>query len=311
MTKPNTPVDYADRLREAAALLATQGANPFRIAAYRDAADSLVAHAGELDALIDSEGAAGLERLPGIGRGIAGAVMEMARTGHWSQLERLRGESDPLQLFCSVPGLGRRLAARIHEELQIDTLEALETAAHDGRLDGVTGVGPRRAATIRANLQAMLGRRTPRPDRATRARPSIATLLAVDRSYREQAAQDTLPKIAPRRFNPEGEVWLPVLHAERDDWHFTALFSNTAQAHQFGRTHDWVVMYYYDEHHEEGQCTVVTETHGPLSGRRVVRGREPECRTHYLGTVNPSATESGARIRRAAHASMARRATRR
>lgn len=311
MTDPVTPVNYADRLREAAALLAAQGANPFRVAAYRTAADELVAHAGGLDALIEREGAQGLERLPGIGRGIAAAVMEMARTGHWSQLERLRGQCDPLQLFCSVPGLGRRLAERIHEELQIDTLEALETAAHDGRLDGVTGVGPRRAATIRANLQAMLGRHGPRPELATRARPAIATLLAVDRSYRDQAAQDTLPRIAPRRFNPEGEAWLPVLHAECDDWHFTALFSNTAQAHQFNRTRDWVVLYYYDDQHDEGQCTVVTETHGPLSGRRVVRGREPECRTHYLGPISAGGPGSGGRIRRVARGSTARRATRR
>ena len=36
-----------------------------------------------------------------------------------------------------------------------------------------------------------------------------------------------------------------------------------------------------DDAHAEGQCTVVSETHGPLAGRRVVRGREAECRAHY------------------------------
>jgi hypothetical protein len=59
------------------------------------------------------------------------------------------------------------------------------------------------------------------------------------------------------------------------------LYSNTAQAHQLGRTRDWVVLYFYDDEHTEGQHTVVTETHGPLAGRRVVRGREAECRAHY------------------------------
>jgi hypothetical protein len=65
------------------------------------------------------------------------------------------------------------------------------------------------------------------------------------------------------------------------DWHFTALFSNTATAHQLGRTRDWVVIHFYDDDHAERQRTVVTEVRGALRGRRVVRGREPECRACY------------------------------
>jgi hypothetical protein len=189
-----------------------------------------------------------------------------------------------VQLLTAVPGLGHRLAERIHEELHVDTLEGLELAAHDGRLESVPGVGPRRAAAIRASLQSMLSRS--RPYRATAGRrtaagPSVQTLLDVDREYRERAAAGTLPTIAPRRFNPSGEAWLPVLHTTRDGWHFTALYSNTAQAHQLDRTRDWVVLYCYDDQHAEGQHTVVSETHGPLVGRRVVRGREAECRGYY------------------------------
>ena len=74
---------------------------------------------------------------------------------------------------------------------------------------------------------------------------------------------------------------LPVLHTERGDWHFTVLFSNTARAPELGRTHDWVVIYYQSDREHEGQRTVVTETHGTLTGKRVVRGRETECRDHY------------------------------
>lgn len=70
------------------------------------------------------------------------------------------------------------------------------------------------------------------------------------------------------------------MHVERDGWSFTALYSNTARAHDLGKTHDWVVLY-YDQDGEEGQATVVTETHGPLGGKRVVRGREAECRRYY------------------------------
>ena len=279
----------ADRLREAADLLEAQGANPFRISAYRKAADTVVDLKEDLGALIEREGMAGLEALPGIGRGIASALLEMVRTGRWIQLERLRGSADPAQLFTAVPGLGHRLAERIHETLHIDTLEALELAAHDGRLETVSGVGPRRAAAIRSSLQSMLARGRPRRMAAAGDQPKAAhgptvdVLLDVDREYREKAEAGSLPTIAPKRFNPSGDAWLPVLHAMRGDWHFTALFSNTAQAHQLNRTRDWVVLYFYDDQHTEGQHTVVTETHGPLAGRRVVRGREAECRAHYAG----------------------------
>ncbi len=276
---------YTDRLREAADLLEAQGANPFRVSAYRKAADTVRDLGENVATIVERDGAAGLEQLPHIGRGIAAALVEMQRTGRWTQLERLRGSSDPVQLFTAVPGLGHRLAERIHEELHIDSLEALELAAHDGRLEHVPGVGPRRAATIRANLQAMLARGRPRSAPAANglalARPPVATVLAVDKDYRDRSARDELPTIAPTRFNPSGEAWLPVLHSTRDGWHFTALFSNTAQAHQLGRTSDWVVIYYYDDEHTEGQHTVVSETHGPLAGRRVVRGREAECRAFY------------------------------
>jgi len=275
---------YADRLREAADLLQAQGANPFRVSAYRKAAATVLDLSEDLATIIERDGLPGLEDLPSIGRGIASALLEMTRTGRWTQLERLRGSADPVQLLTAVPGLGHRLAERIHDELHIDTLEALELAAHDGRLESVPGVGPRRAAAIRANLQVMLSRgrahRAPAPGQAG-AEPAVSTLLAVDSEYREKAEAGTLPTIAPRRFNPAGEAWLPVLHTVRDGWHFTALYSNTAQAHQLNRTRDWVVLYFYDDQHTEGQHTVVTETHGPLAGRRVVRGREVQCRAHY------------------------------
>jgi hypothetical protein len=91
--------------------------------------------------------------------------------------------------------------------------------------------------------------------------------------------EGSCPRSRPGRLNPEGKSWLPVLHTQRAGWHFTALFSNTAQAHQLGKVRDWVVIYYYD--HNEGQNTVVTETRGPLAGLRVVRGREAECKAHY------------------------------
>jgi DNA polymerase (family X) len=111
--------------------------------------------------------------------------------------------------------------------------------------------------------------------------PPVTELLAVDREYRDQAAAGQLQRIFPRRFNPRGEAWLPVLHTQRGEHHYTALFSNTARAHQLGKTHDWVVLY-YDGGHGERQCTVITSQRGPLTSKRVVRGREGECVSYYV-----------------------------
>jgi DNA polymerase (family 10) len=276
----------AAQLREAAALLQAQGANPFRVGAYRKAADTLARLERPVRGIFDAGGRAELEALPNVGAGIAGAIAEMLVSGTWSQLARLRGTAEPEKLFLTVPGIGPGLAHAIHEALHADTLEALEAAAHDGRLEGVPGVGPRRAAAIRAALASMLGRRLGRAASASAGgEPGVAVLLDVDREYREGAAAGTLRTIAPKRFNPEGAAWLPVLHTQRGVWHFTALYSNTARAHELGRTRDWVVIYFYDDHHVEGQHTVVTETRGPLAGQRVVRGREAECRERHSASA--------------------------
>lgn len=58
----------------------------------------------------------------------------------------------------------------------------------------------------------------------------------------------------------------------------TALLSNAARARELGRTDDWVDIYFYDDDHHEGQCTVVSETHGAMESEHVVRGREAESR---------------------------------
>jgi putative hydrolase len=102
----------------------------------------------------------------------------------------------------------------------------------------------------------------------------------VDREYRNKAATGQLRLIAPRRFNPTGVAWLPVLHTRRGTHQYTALYSNTARAHRAGTTKDWVVLY-YDDRSGERQHTVITATRGPLRDRRVVAGREAECLAFY------------------------------
>ena len=273
----------AEALRDAATLLAQQNANQFRISAYRNAAKTIEDLPEDI-AVVAARGADALDALPHVGKSIATAIMQLTTTGRWAQLERMRGMLDPEIAFQNIPGIGPTFARLIHEHLHIDTLEALEAAAHDGRLDAVPGIGERRSKIIRQSLANILARRRLLPPSGHRlAPPPVEIILDVDREYREKANSGDLKFIAPRRFNPKGEAWLPILHTEREPWHFTVLFSNTAKAHELGKTADWVIVFYSSDHQIEDQCTVVTETSGPLKGQRVVRGREQEClaRTDY------------------------------
>jgi DNA polymerase (family 10) len=285
--------EIASVLERVADLLEAQDAESFRLRAYRAGADTVRHETRSVAEIADKAGLKGLEQLPGIGKSLASTIREFVASGRLAMLDRLEGEVSPEDLIATVPGIGEHLAKRIHEQLGVETLEDLEVAAHDGRLETVRGFSHRRAQSVRDTLAGMLSRSSRRRARRLRlaehehdahdlapGEPSIETLLAVDEEYRNKAERGELRKITPRRFNPEKTAWLPVLHADREGWSFTALFSNTARAHELGTTHDWVILYYERDGHEK-QCTVVTEHRGDLAGLRVVRGREDDCRTHY------------------------------
>ena len=277
----------ARRLEEVAQILASQGANPFRVQAYRHAAETLRHLNRPAEKILHQEGEPGLRKLPGIGERLARSIATLLLTGKLPMLDRLRGKGDSGVLLASVPGIGKNLAARLRRELGIETLEQLESAAHDGRLSAISGIGAKRVAGIIDSLSARLGR--VRPLRAVQksAEAPIAEILDVDREYRDKAAAGALPTIAPHRFNPNREAWLPILHSNRGERHYTAMFSNTARAHQMEKTKDWVILY-YDGSDGERQCTVITSQRGPLIGERIVRGRESECLEYYRQARVPS-----------------------
>ncbi|SLN67290.1 DNA polymerase/3'-5' exonuclease PolX [Roseovarius gaetbuli] len=269
----------ADRLDEVARLLEQQNASLFRIRAYRDAASYLRGLSNPVRLDYQRGGKRGLDDLPTIGQSIAATIAEILDTGASGLLDRLRGAADPEKVLRTVPMIGPALAHQIHDDLGIETLEALEAAAHDGRLASLKGFGPRRVESLRHSLADMLARRRPRQAPIDRQQPSLADILSIDQTYRSNV--DKLPEIKPRRFNPTGETRLPILHTERDGWQFTALFSNTPAAHRFGRTRDWVVIYFERPDQPEGQVTVVTEHGGVLDGKRVIRGQEKACQAYY------------------------------
>jgi putative hydrolase len=216
--------DVANKLREIAALLNTQHANPFRCNAYLHAADTLDNMPQNIAELMQAEGIQGLIALPAI-------------TGRMSRLENLKGAADPVALFRSIPTVGRTLAERIHDTLHVESLEALENAVRGGQLARVEGLGTKRREAIETWIQQHLDQQRRRPETTSQGdvMPAVTLILKVDEEYRAKAGAGKLPAITPRRFNPRNKAWLPILHTTYDHWHFTALYSNTARAHNLNR----------------------------------------------------------------------------
>ncbi|MFB6372855.1 MAG: helix-hairpin-helix domain-containing protein, partial [Bradymonadaceae bacterium] len=241
--------DIAEAFDEIAHLVEVQGGNTFRARSYRRAARELRALDRSVDEILRHDGEEGLRRIPGIGEGLAGAIDEYVAAGRLGLLNRLRGEVSPVDIFQELPGVGPEFAERIHAELGVETLEELEQAAHDGRLAEIEGVGDKTVSGLKDALAGRLGRGARRRARRRVGRgeirePPVDVVLEVDRIYRQKAEADQLRRIAPRRFNPNHERWLPVMEIERESWSFTVLFSNTKRAHELDKTDDWVVIYY-------------------------------------------------------------------
>ena len=150
--QPPSNEELARALMEVATLLQIQGANRFRVEAYYRAANVLLALIKPAWQLYELEGLEGLEALPGIGRTISKALQQMIRGGRWPLLERLSGNDSIEQMFASVPNIGPTFAKRLHEELGLETLAELQTAAWDGRLEKLPGVGEKRLRSVRESL---------------------------------------------------------------------------------------------------------------------------------------------------------------
>jgi DNA polymerase (family 10) len=143
--------DIAAIFDEIADLLEIQGANPFRVRAYRKAARTT----GELGRDLTGMVAAGsdLEALPGIGEDLAAKIREIVTTGRCSFLERLHHELPPaVTELLGIPGLGPKRVRKLHDALGVRSLPELAAAAASGRIASLEGFGPRTEQHIREAL---------------------------------------------------------------------------------------------------------------------------------------------------------------
>ncbi len=129
--------EVARAFNEIADMLELKGENPFRIRAYRRAAQNIEALSVEVSEL-DEES---LQKIPGIGKDLAQKIREFVERKTIKQLEELRKEipSGLLQILL-VPGIGPKTAKTVYDRLGISTIEELERACKEGRLSGLPGI---------------------------------------------------------------------------------------------------------------------------------------------------------------------------
>lgn len=132
-------------------LLEIQGANPFRIRAYRNAARTI---SGLAESLADMVGdGADLQELPGIGGDLARQIAEIVTTGQHTGLQELKQQVPAGVLdMLRIPGVGPKKAAVFFHQLGLTTLDQLKVACESGRIAQVKGFGAKTEAAILANI---------------------------------------------------------------------------------------------------------------------------------------------------------------
>ncbi len=137
-------------LKEIADLLEIKTDNPFKIRAYRNAADIVANHPHALASL----DAAGLREIPGIGKDLAARILEIAQTGDAQYHRELLAEFPPTVLdVLHLQGVGPKTVAMLYRELGVRTLEDLEQAAASGKVRALRGMGEKKEALILKALE--------------------------------------------------------------------------------------------------------------------------------------------------------------
>ena len=145
-------LELARILSQVANLLEIQNANPFRVRAYRNASRTVDGHATPMRKLIEAE--ADLTELPGIGKDMASHISELVGTGELQVLDELAA-SIPKTLIdvMELPGVGPKKARKLWQELGVESIDELETAALKGLVAELSGFGARSQEKILAGIE--------------------------------------------------------------------------------------------------------------------------------------------------------------
>lgn len=143
----------ADVFDEMAQLLEFRGENPFRIRAYRNGAKAIRDLDESVASILDDE-SRDLAKIPGIGKTLVEKTQKLLSEGKLPQLEKLRQEIPDVVIEMSrIPGLGAKKAARLQQELELESLADLRKACHEDRVGKLKGFGMKTQQAILDGLE--------------------------------------------------------------------------------------------------------------------------------------------------------------
>ena len=145
--------EIARRFHRLAALMEVRGDDPFRLRSYRNAAEAIEVWPTSLKEIADREGVTGLQEIPGVGKAIAGKVIDLLSKGSFDAWDRLTAETPETVLdLLEIPGIGPKTAALLHQRFKVSSLADLKTFVTSGGLSMVDGIGPKTAERIEEAL---------------------------------------------------------------------------------------------------------------------------------------------------------------
>lgn len=144
----------AHRFYRLAALMEIRGDDPFRLRSYRNAAEAIEVWPKPLKEIAETDGVAGLQTIPSVGKAIAGKVIELLDKGTFDGWERITAETPATVLdLMEISGIGPKTAALLHQKFKISSLDDLRTFVAGGGLEMVDGIGAKTAEKIKEALQ--------------------------------------------------------------------------------------------------------------------------------------------------------------
>jgi DNA polymerase (family 10) len=145
-------LDVARTLTLLADLLEIQGANPFRIRAYRNAVNTVKSLSRPLQAMV--EGGEDLTELDGVGKNVAAHIVELLATGSIDRLREVEAEIPrTLAELMDLEGVGPKKAKKLFDELEVATVDDLEKAIASGRVEELEGFGKRSVEKIQRAIE--------------------------------------------------------------------------------------------------------------------------------------------------------------
>jgi len=145
--------EIASRFNRMASLMEVRGEDTFRIRSYRMAAEAIETWPTPMQKIAAQDGLAGLLEIPGVGKALAGKIIELIETGTFAAWEKLTAETPATMLdLLELPGIGPKTAATLHQKFKIASLDDLRKFVESGGLEMVDGIGPKTAERIKASL---------------------------------------------------------------------------------------------------------------------------------------------------------------